>query len=170
MRGIDLQRGGGAPSLRSLGGRYLAKRKFRSVCSVAPGKTFGGFGEGRAVEEEVLERTAQEGARGHDLCPPEDVAQPFRLFTAMSWQYFCDGYRLQALIALQWSPGLLSGSMEGLSFVSADSRWAAPLMGTTTSSNGPLGLVLGSRVDSFLLGMWSVMTQGLPETTQPAQL
>lgn len=71
---------------------------------------------GRAVGDgEGLRRTAQDGPReGGDLCSREAVASLFVPVTAISWQCLCSGNRLQCLTVLEWSPGLLLGSMEGL--------------------------------------------------------
>lgn len=94
------------------------------------------------MEEEVLERTAQEGARGHHLCCQEDVAQPVGplhsevIAAFLQWEQAASSDRAPVNTG---SPLRLCG---GTVICVPRQQWAAPLMGTTTSSNSPLHLVL----------------------------
>lgn len=117
----------------------------------------------------MLERTAQEGARGHDLCRQEDVAQPLHPFHSdfmavlLRWEQAASSDRARVVSG---SPLRLFGGT--VTYVPRQ-QVGGSFDGNSHFLQRPSQAGPGSGVDSFLLGMWAVMTRGLPETTQPAQ-
>lgn len=110
----------------SLGSRYLAKMKFRSVCYVLPWGNLWSF-QGRAVEEEVLERTAQDGVRGQDLCCQEDVAQPVCPFHSDCMAVF-----------LQWEQAASSDRARVVTRFSSQALWRDCNLCPQTAGGRPL--------------------------------